>query len=64
MAAAQELTKFFSDDEKKTATIYRVVEEPKHYLVSAINESGSSFQAIFDNQQDAEHFAEDWVLVK
>lgn len=61
MAAVQELTNFYSDDGKRTATVMRLLES-KTYQVSVTNDSGSGFNAKFDTLVDAENFAEDWVL--
>lgn len=63
MSATQELSKFYSDDGKRIATIYRILgKDKKKFSVSALNESGSSFTALFETALDAENFAEDWVL--
>jgi hypothetical protein len=63
MSATQELSKFYSNDSKRTATIFRLLGmDKKKFSVSAVNESGSSFTALFETALDAENFAEDWVL--
>lgn len=65
MSATQELSKFYSDDGKRTATIYRLLgKDKKTFSVSAVNESGTSFTALFESAVDAENFAEDWVMIR
>lgn len=62
MSATQELSKFYSDDGKRTATIYRILGEKQKFSVSVVNDSGNSFTALFETALDAENFSEDWVL--
>ena len=63
MAAMQELSKFYSDDEKRTATVYKVLGESELMFASSVkNSSGSTFVAYFGSLTDAEDFSEDWVM--
>lgn len=55
------LSVFMSDDEKKKATVFKETIDGKYY-VSMINETGTSFRADFKTEQDAEVFAENWVM--
>jgi hypothetical protein len=65
MSATQELSTFYSEDGKRTATVFRILgEDKKKFSVSAVNDSGSSFTALFEALVDAENFAEDWVMVR
>lgn len=60
--AVQELSSFFSEDGRRKAIIYRVLGGDTKYSVSIMNESGSNFSSDFDTLEDAEDYAEDWVL--
>ena len=55
------LSSYTSDDEKRKATIFRDQNDGKYY-VSMTNEFGTSFRADFSSEEDAEIFAEDWVM--
>lgn len=59
--AVQVLSTFYSDDGKRTATVYRLL-LTKDYQTAVTNDAGVSFSAKFENAADAENFAEDWVL--
>lgn len=52
---------FVSDDEKRKATVFKETIDGKYY-VSMMNETGTSFRADFKSEEDAEIFAEDWVM--
>lgn len=56
----KELSKYFSDNEKKTATVYFDLDE-NLFRVSTTSDTGSAFVALFGNENDAEIFAEEWV---
>ena len=58
--AIKELSKYFSDDDRVTATVYFDLTE-KLFRVSATSETGSSFTALFETEGDADQFAEGWV---
>jgi hypothetical protein len=55
------LSSYISDDEKRKATVFRDQNDGKYY-VSMTNEFGTSFRADFSSEEDAEIFAEDWVM--
>jgi len=55
------LSSYMSDDEKRKATVFREQIDGKYY-VSMTNEFGTSFRANFSSVEDAEMYAEDWVL--
>jgi len=57
------LSSYTSDDKKRKATVFREQIDSKYY-VSMTNEFGTSFRANFSTEEDAEIFAEDWVLQK
>lgn len=57
-----EISFFLSDEAgKKTATVYKHIINGS-YNVVVKSDTGTTFTASFDNQQEAENFAEDWVL--
>ena len=57
------LSSYISDDEKRKATVFREQIDGKYY-VSMTNEFGTSFRANFSSEEDAEMYAEDWVMNK
>jgi hypothetical protein len=57
------LSSYTSDDEKRKATVFRDQNDGKYY-VSMTNEFGTSFRADFSSEEDAEIFAEDWIMKK
>ena len=57
------LSSYISDDEKRKATVFRDQNDGKYY-VSMTNEFGTSFRADFSSEEDAEIFAEDWIMNK
>jgi len=57
------LSSYTSDDEKRKATVFRDQNDGKYY-VSMTNEFGTSFRADFSSEEDAEFFAEDWIMNK
>jgi hypothetical protein len=61
--AVKELSKFYSEDEHRVATVYKTLDTGK-YFTSVISDTGSAFRADFENIDDAESYAEDWVLNK
>lgn len=60
--AVQELSSFFSEDGRKRAVIYRVLGVDSTFSVYIMNDAGSNFSSEFTSLEDAENFAEDWVL--
>ena len=57
------LSTYMSDDEKRKATVFREQIDGKYY-VSMTNEFGTSFRANVSTEEDAEIYAEDWIMNK
>ena len=55
------ISEYYSDDKTRTATI-RLELGSGEFQVSVMNESGHSFSASFSTEEDAEGFAEEWVV--
>lgn len=60
--AIKVLSEYFSNDNRRSAKLYVLLPQ-KEYNVSVMNESGSSFTSMFENINDAEDFAENWVML-
>lgn len=60
--AIKVLSEYFSNDNRRSAKIYVLLPQ-KEYNVSVMNEAGSSFTSMFENINDAEDFAENWVML-
>jgi hypothetical protein len=60
MSGFKQLSEYYSDDTKKRASVIKEIGTNK-YIVKLINDSGSVFSATFDNEDDAEGYAEEWV---
>jgi hypothetical protein len=56
----KELTTFISDDDLRTATVYK--NSDFGFTVKLKNDSGSTFSAEFDAEDTANDYAEDWIL--
>jgi hypothetical protein len=54
------LSEYSSDDEKRRATVSKDL-TTKKYRVAVVSEMGTSFSSMFDDEDSAEQFAEDWV---
>lgn len=63
MAAIKELSKYYSEDELRVATVFKKLDDST-FFVSVMHDTGNSFRAEFENVDDAENFAEDWVMNK
>lgn len=61
MSAYKELSEYFSDDNTKRASVIKEI-GTNRYIVKLINDSGSAFSAIFETEDDAETYAESWVV--
>lgn len=61
MSAYKQLSEYYSEDKKKRASIIKEL-GTKLYVVQLINDSGSAFSASFESEEDAEQYAEDWVV--
>jgi len=60
MSAYKQLSEYFSEDGKKSASIIKEIGTSK-YIVRFISDSGSAFSATYESEEKAEEFAEDWV---
>lgn len=60
MSAYKQLSEFFSDDNKKTASVVREL-GTNHYIVRMKNDAGTWFSMSFESEDDAEATAENWV---
>jgi hypothetical protein len=60
MSAYKQLSEYFSEDGMKTASIVKELGTGR-YIVRLKNDAGSAFSASFENEDDAEQYAEDWV---
>ena len=53
------LSEYFSDDEKCSAKVFF---DNVNYFVVCITDTGTTYKSMWDSEQLAENFAEDWVL--
>lgn len=60
MSAYKEMSEYFSEDGTKRASVIKEL-GTKRYVVRLINDAGSSFSATYENIDEAESYAEDWV---
>lgn len=60
--AYKELSVYQTEDAKRRSTVLKNLTTGK-YHVSVVNDSGTSFTSVFDNEESAEQFAEDWVML-
>lgn len=64
MTALKDLSNYFDEDTGRKAVICQVL-GTKHFVVTLTIDSGSSFSAAsFSDLEEAEDYAEDWVLTK
>lgn len=62
--AYKELSKFMSDDGKREAIVYKMLGlNESGFNVSVKNDSGTTFSTCFELLDEAENFAEDWVML-
>lgn len=61
MSAFKELSEYYSDDSGKKASVVKELGTGR-YIVRLMNDSGSAFSASFETEEDAEAYAEDWIL--
>lgn len=61
MSGFKEISEYFSDNSAKTASVVKELGTGK-YIVRLMNDAGSAFSASFETEEDAEAYAEDWVL--
>ncbi len=60
MSGYKQLSEYFSDDGLKKADIVKEL-GTNRYIVRVMNDAGSAFSASFENEEDAEGYAEEWV---
>lgn len=60
MSALKLLSEYYSDDMKRRATVTLEL-TTKKFRVATVSDTGSAFSTMFDSEDDAEQFAEDWV---
>jgi hypothetical protein len=60
MTAYKQLSEYWSDDETRSASIIKEI-GTNHYIVRVKNDAGSIFSATFENEENAEGYAEEWV---
>lgn len=60
MSGLKLLSEYFSDDMKRRATVTMELDSRK-FRVAAVSETGTAFSTIFDEEDAAEEFAEEWV---
>lgn len=57
------ISEYFADEGPRRATVAKDL-EAKNYAVSVVSDTGTAFTAVFDTVQDAEDWAESWVMNK
>lgn len=60
MSAFKQLSEYFSEDGSRKADIVKEL-GTNRYIVRVMNDAGSAFSASFENEEDAEGYAEEWV---
>jgi hypothetical protein len=60
--AIKEMSVFYSDNEKRKAVINKNLESGMFHVV-VYNDMGSTFSTVFEREEDAEQYAEDWVML-
>jgi hypothetical protein len=61
MSGFKEISEYFSDDTSKTASVVKELGTGR-YIVRLMSDTGSAFSASFETEEDAEAYAEDWVV--
>lgn len=56
------LSEYFSDDNKRSSKVLYIGE--KKFRVVVVDEMCANYATVFDNEEDAENYAEDWVMNK
>ena len=54
------LSEFYSDDQKRRATVSQDL-TTRQFRVAVVSDSGSAFSSMFETEDAAEEFAEQWV---
>ena len=52
------LSEYYSNNGKRDAKVYT---DGNEFIVICVNELGSHFKSVWDTEQKAEDYAEDWV---
>lgn len=60
MSALKLISEYYSDDMKRRAIVSMEL-TTKKFRVAAVSDPGTAFTTMFDDEDDAEQFAEDWV---
>ena len=61
MPVYKELSEYISEDGTHRSTVLKNT-ETKQFVVRAVSDSGSVYTATYDSEEEAEQFAEDWVM--
>lgn len=61
MSGYKHLSEYFSEDQKRTASVVKEL-GTNRYVVRLMSDTGSAFSASFESEEDAEAYAEDWVV--
>jgi len=54
------LSEYFSDDQKRRSTVSQDL-TTRQFRVAVISDTGTAFSTMFETEDDAEVFAEEWV---
>ena len=54
------LSEYYSDDQKRRATVSQDL-TTRQFRVAVVSDSGSAFSSMFETEDAAEEFAEQWV---
>ena len=54
------LSEYFSDDQKRRSTVSQDL-TTRQFRVAVISDTGSAFSSMFETEDAAEEFAEQWV---
>jgi hypothetical protein len=54
------LSEYFSDDQKRRSTVSQDL-TTRQFRVAVISDTGTAFSSMFETEDQAEQFAEEWV---
>lgn len=54
------LSEYFSDDQKRRSTVSQDLTS-RQFRVAVISDTGTAFSSMFETEDQAEQFAEEWV---
>jgi hypothetical protein len=63
MSVIKLISEYIGEEHNRSASVYKDL-ETKEYKVSIRNESGTYFTATFESVDEAEDYAESWVMNK